>query len=284
MWHAMSPPPSGQYQYAGGTHTTSIPNGDGSSTIYVHHMQDAPAPPPPQQPQMQMPQVMAMGIPYPMPTPAPMYAPYPYPPPPPSYGCPYHHQEPQQQQPQIVIMDEESPKDKKDDKSKQEKKTNETKSESSSETKAEDTKSEPVVVNVTQDGQPPDQEHKMSKISIVAMIMFMIALIIGTACIVETYQAYDARMSATENNLPYEEYIDAYTKERALALSLGCATYILFIIATFLSFFAGIRQRDRSRRRRDHCCLGIFLIAAWIIFGLTCINSLIILVIAFNRK
>ena len=284
MWHAMSPPPSGQYQYAGGTHTTSIPNGDGSSTIYVHHMQDAPAPPPPQQPQMQMPQVMAMGIPYPMPTPAPMYAPYPYPPPPPSYGCPYHHQEPQQQQPQIVIMDEESPKDKKDDKSKQEKKTNETKSESSSETKAEDTKSEPVVVNVTQDGQPPDQEHKMSKISIVAMIMFMIALIIGTACIVETNQAYDARMSAMENNLPYDEYIDAYTKERALALSLGCATYILFIIATFLSFFAGIRQRDRSRRRRDHCCLGIFLIAAWIIFGLTCVNSLIILVMAFNRK
>jgi len=74
-------PPNGQHGGAqggtanttsgaqGGTaHTTSVPNRDGSSTAYVHHIShEAPPsnPAPPPRPQPRMPQMM--GIPYPMP-------------------------------------------------------------------------------------------------------------------------------------------------------------------------------------------------------------------------
>ena len=117
MWQAMSPPntiPISQTAMppssGGGTHTTTIPNGDGSSTIYVHHIggsgppqapQSAPLPPQ-QQPQMQMPQVMPIPYPMPMPAPTPAPYPYPYPPAPASYGSPFQHQ-----QPTVVVLKQE---------------------------------------------------------------------------------------------------------------------------------------------------------------------------------
>ena len=293
MWHAISPPqltqsapPTGEERRYTTTAAdrTSIPNGDGTSNVYVHHINHGIAPPPPQQqPQQQMPQMM--GIPFAAAPPVPMPYPYPYPPPPASYGCPYNNmqQQQQQQQPRVIIMKQEE--EKKDDKKDKKKDKKDDKKE---EKKAEPTP-EPNVKEAPKEEPKSSKPQKASKFSIVSGIFFAFALIFGTACIVELYQADDARQESLETEFTetYDglyhtnDHTQAYSTNRTIALSLGCTSVICFTVGTLCSFYAGMRHRAKSKGK-EHCCLAGFLIASWIIYSLAAINSLIILVLAFN--
>ena len=268
MWQAMSPPqsiaensipPATSQSFApDGTHTTTVPNPDGSSTIYVHHMNcNAPsAPPPPQQPlQQQMPQMMGMmGMP-----PPPMYS-YPYPPTPSSYGCPYytqqqqHHQ--QQQQPTVVILEqEEEKKEEKKDKPKEKK------------------------PDKPKEKKPPPKKYpqKFSKFSITSVVLFALGLMFGVACVVKTYETEELRFEGVD----YES--EEFIVTRTVAMGTGGAGTLCMTIATLCSFYAGMRHKSKGEGK-GHVCIGGLVIAAWIIFCLTFCTNLIILIIAFDHE
>eukprot|EP00578_Thalassiosira_sp_NH16_P007167 CAMPEP_0181125148 /NCGR_PEP_ID=MMETSP1071-20121207/26880_1 /TAXON_ID=35127 /ORGANISM="Thalassiosira sp., Strain NH16" /LENGTH=294 /DNA_ID=CAMNT_0023210541 /DNA_START=250 /DNA_END=1134 /DNA_ORIENTATION=+ len=256
-------------QSSAGMHTNSVPNADGSSNVYVHHISHgataASAPPPPQP---QMPQMM--GIPYPMPMPmqappAPIYVPYPsYPPPPPSYGCPYNHHHQQHQQPSIVIINQDEPKPPpKSDKKKEEEKKKKEEEEKKKKAKG---------------------PQKTSKFTIVSVIVFSMALILSIACIVTTFAAEDSRIEAEDAGDEDLSDNEQYSMDRSVALMLGCAAGLCFTIATLCSFYAGMRHKSKGDAKKEHCCLSGFVIAAWIVFCMTSITNLIVLVLAFDAE
>mmetsp|Transcript_2669 Transcript_2669/g.4757 ORF Transcript_2669/g.4757 Transcript_2669/m.4757 type:complete len:299 (-) Transcript_2669:218-1114(-) len=265
-------------------HARSVPNPDGSSTIYVHHLSHGapatPTPPPP--PQMQMQMQPMMGIPYPMPMmsppppPQPMYSPYPsYPPPPPSYGCSHYYQQQQyqqQRQPNVIVIQNEPPKPPKKEEKKEEKK--EDKKDPPKEEKKEEKKDE----EKKKDDPPPEPKgpQQFSKFSIVSIIVFALALIFGIACVCKTYEAYDGRIAGLPND--HEDYV----VDRTVAVGTGGASVLSFTISTLCSFYAGMKHKAKAKR--EHCCQAGFVIASWIIFCLTFINALIILVLAFDEE
>lgn len=282
----MSPPPPmlppSSYSIPG-THTTTEKNPDGSSTVYVHHINHGaaaapapPPPPPPPPPQMQMPQMF--GVPYPMPmpmpTPAPMYSPYPpYPPPPPSsFGCPYPQQ---QQQPRVIVISDEPPKPQP---KKEEKKEEKKKEEKKKEAPPVPPPMPPPVIEKKKEPEPEEDEgpQQFSKFSITSVIMFFVAVIFSVVCIFKTYEAFDL----------YEAGVDTgdehYSITRTVAISTGGASVLSFTIATFCSFYAGMRHRHDGHGD-GHCCLDGFIIAGWVVYCIAFINDLIILVLAFDE-
>ncbi len=293
----MSPPPPmlppSSYSIPG-THTTTEKNPDGSSTVYVHHINhgasaapQAQAPPPPQ---MQMPQMF--GVPYPMPmpmpTPTPMYSPYPaYPPPPPSsFGCPYHPLQHQQQhhQPRVIVISDEPPKsqpkkeEKKEEKKKEEKKE-EKKKESPPPIPPPPPPPPPLqVVDKDLETESDDMgPQQFSKFSITSVIMFFVALAFSIVCVIKTYEAFDHYEAGVDTSSDEE-----YSLNRTVAISTGGASVLAFTIATFCSFYAGMRHRHHGHGD-GHCCLDGFIIAGWVIYCIAFINDLIILVLAFDE-
>ena len=288
MWAAMSPPPPmlppSSYSIPG-THTTTEKNPDGSSTVYVHHINhgaaapSAPAPPP----QVQMPQMF--GVPYPMPmpmpTPAPMYSPYPaYPPPPPSsFGCPYP-QQPPHQQPRVIVISDEPPKPQpKKEEKKEEKKKEEKKKEPPMPIPIPPPPPPPQTVMMDKDLESESEymgPQQFSKFSITSVIMFFVALAFSIVCVIKTYEAFDQ----------YEAGVDTRQEEysviRTVAIATGGASVLAFTIATFCSFYAGMRHRHHGAGD-GHCCLDGFIIAGWVIYCIAFINDLIILVLAFDE-
>lgn len=284
----MSPPPSrggvlppNDYSNPG-THTTSVPNPDGSSNVYVHHISHGgpsqSAPPPTQMPQM-------FGIPYPMPMPTPppppMYAPYPaypYPPPPlPSYGAPYYHQ--QHQQPTVIFLNQkEEKKEEKIPEKKPEKKPEPPKPEPP---KPAPEPPKPAPVPVAQPPRlPPKRKgpQEFSKFSIASVIMFFLALVFGIVCVFKSYEAFDAR----EAGVGIED--DEYIVNRTIAMGTGAASTLCFTIAILGAFYAGMRHMSKSDGRKGHCCMGGFLMAGGVIFCLVFIIELIVLVLAFDSE
>ena len=263
MWHAMSPP-----QITSNGQTTTIPNGDGSSTVYVHHISHgASAPQAPQTAPLPQ-QTYPMPMPYPYPMQAP---PYPYPPAPSSYGSPF------QQQPTVIIMNADAPKDDKK-KKKKEKPKDEPKDEEAAPPPP------PPEPEPEEEREPPPSEppQKMSKFSIVSLVMLGVAFIFGTACIIELNQAEDARLEGNLSGEELSEY-NEYSSNRTVSLSLGCVSSICFTVATLLSFYAGMRHKAKATGKK-HCCLSAFLLASWIIFVMTTLIDLIIFVMAFNPQ
>lgn len=266
----MSPQGDGFYSTQG-PHTTSVPNPDGSSNIYVHHIshgapaQSAP-PPPPQMPQM-------FGIPYPMPMPTPppppMYAPYPAyscHPPPQSYGYYQQHQ----QQPTVIVLNH-----------KEEKKKDPPKPET-----PKPAPPKPVPAPVLPKPAPPKPApappkrrgpQQFSRFSIASVIMFFLGLVFGIFCVFKFYESFDAREAGVETS--DEEFI----VNRTVAIGTAGASALCFTIAILGAFYAGLRHKSKGDGG-GHCCMGGFLISGGIIFCLTCINELIVLVLAFDRE
>ncbi|KAL7537948.1 hypothetical protein ACHAWF_005952 [Thalassiosira exigua] len=287
MWQAMTPhlaiPPNAQQSAAaaGKTRTNSVPNPDGSSTIYVHHISHgaAPAPAPAQAaPMMGMPYPMAMPMQVP---PQPAYNPYPmYPPPPPPYGPygPYgghhHHQPHQPHQPAVVVIQdkpEEKPKEekKKDDKPKEEKKKDAKKDAKKEEKKKEEKKEEKK--------PEPSGPQDFSKFGSASLIVFALGLVFGIA---STFKAYEA-LDLHEAGLTIED--ERYEMARTVTVATAAAATLCMVISTLCSFYAGLNYQSRSKsKKRPHCCLGGLIIAGWIIFALTFVTDLVILVLAFD--
>ena len=107
--------------------------------------------------------------------------------------------------------------------------------------------------------------------------MFFLALIFGIVCVFKAYESFDARESGIDiKNAAYEV-------SRTIALGTGGASTLCFTIAILLSFYAGMRHKEKAPPgASNHCCMGGFLIAACVTFCLTFINELIVLVLAFN--
>ncbi|KAL3761742.1 hypothetical protein ACHAWU_001258 [Discostella pseudostelligera] len=223
-----------------------------------------------------MPQMF--GVPYPMPmpmpTPAPMYSPYPpYPPPPPSsFGCPYPQQ---QQQPRVIVISDEPPKPQP---KKEEKKEEKKKEEKKKEAPPVPPPMPPPVIEKKKEPEPEEDEgpQQFSKFSITSVIMFFVAVIFSVVCIFKTYEAFDL----------YEAGVDTgdehYSITRTVAISTGGASVLSFTIATFCSFYAGMRHRHDGHGD-GHCCLDGFIIAGWVVYCIAFINDLIILVLAFDE-
>ena len=274
--------------------TTAIPNPDGSSTIFVHHLhgggqaQSAPPPPPPQP---QMPQMYGVPFPMPMmtPPPPPMYAPV-YP----GYGYPYyqqHQQQQQQQQPTVIYIDQgAAPKPPPPKEEKKEEKKPEPPKPAPVPKPAPMPKPAPAPAPapapVAQPPKPkaptkPKGPQKASIYSINGAILFAFALVFGTACIAVTYKADYARQQAEV--VGDEDLSDnsVYRTNRTVALSLGCIASFCFTFATISMAVAGKKYKQNAK---GSCCLDAFVIAGWIIFVLTFIYNLILIVMAFDPE
>ena len=256
--------------------TTAIPNPDGSSTIFVHHMHGAQTQSAPQ-PQPQMPQMY--GVPFPMPVmtppPPPMYAPYP------AYGYPYYPQ--QQQQPTVIVIDQGAlnppPKEVKKEEKKPEKKPEPPKPAPEPPKPAP---APPIPAPAPKKAPPkPKGPQKASIYTINGAILFCFALVFGTACIAVTYKADDERKEAEANGDEDLSDNSEYRTSRTVALSLGCITSFCFTLATISMAFAG---KQYKKNAKGSCCLDAFVIAAWIIFFLTFIYNLILIVLAFSPE
>ena len=267
--------------------TTAIPNPDGSSTIFVHHLhggaqaQSAPPPPPPQPHQM-------YGVPFPMPMmtppPPPMYAPV-YP----GYGYPYYQQHQQQQQPTVIYIDHGAapkPPPPKEEKKEEKKPENKPEQPKPAPVPKPAPMPAPAPVPVAQPPKPkappkPKGPQKASIYSINGAILFSFALVFGTACIAVTYKADYARQQAEA--MGDEDLSDnsEYRTNRTVALSLGCIASFCFTFATISMAVAGKQYKQNAK---GSCCLDAFVIAAWIIFVLTFIYNLILIVMAFDPE
>jgi hypothetical protein len=112
--------------------------------------------------------------------------------------------------------------------------------------------------------------------------MFFLALIFGIVCVFKAYESFDVREEAgsIDMNITNDERFEV---SRTIAIGTGGASTLCFTIAILLSFYAGMRHKEKAPPgASSHCCMGGFLIAACVIFCLTFINELIVLVLAFN--
>ncbi|KAL3815872.1 hypothetical protein ACHAXA_010262 [Cyclostephanos tholiformis] len=265
----MSPQGDGFYSTPG-THT-SVPNSDGSSNIYVHHIShgapaQSAAPPPPQMPQM-------FGIPYPMPMPTPppppMYVPYP------AYSChpppqPYGYYQ-QQQQPAVIVVSQQEER-------KEEKKKDEVKKVTPKPEAPKPAPPKPAPPKEEKKPPPkPKGPQQFSRFSIASVIMFFLGLVFGIFCVFKSYESFDSREAGVDTS--DEDYI----VNRTVAIGTGGASTLCFTIAILGAFYAGMRHKSKGDGGA-HCCMGGFLIAGGVIFCLTCINELIILVLAFDSE
>jgi len=150
--------------------------------------------------------------------------------------------------------------------------------------------------------------RRFSKFSTVSAVFFALALMLGVACAMKTYEAYNGPSAGSfvyemkeniiqmagerygEENVQHladraEDIVNEHLQVRNVALGTGCAALIQFAIATLCSFYAGMRHRAHAKQRgqREHCCQAGFLIASWIVFALSFVNALLILVLAFDE-
>jgi len=239
---------------------------DGPRRVYVHHINEN--------------HVSPVGYPYAQPPPPqPMYIPMPFPIPQPQpmptfmggmgmgmggYGG--FHQQPQP--PVIIINGGEQKPDQKLDQ------------------KKEGGKSPPPPSTKAKEDPPP--ANPFHPVSLVSVIFFVIATILGFICVAKIYDVFESSMNNNNDNEDGgldEHMMDYLVVHRTVALGMGAASILMFSIAFLLSFYAGMRYRlkgDNSKKK--NCCLGGLLIAAWILFCLTFINGLIILVLAFDEE
>jgi len=146
-------------------------------------------------------------------------------------------------------------------------------------------KSPPPPSSTKEDSSPANPFHP---VSLVSVIFFVIASILGFICVAKIYDVFESSMNNNyedEDGGIDEHILDYLVVHRTVALGMGAASILMFSIAFLLSFYAGMRYRlkgDKSKKK--NCCLGGLLIAAWILFCLTFINGLIILVLAFDEE
>ncbi|KAL7535121.1 hypothetical protein ACHAXR_006285 [Thalassiosira sp. AJA248-18] len=274
--------------------------------VYVHHIQHgAPAPQPPPQPYLN---VNGMSI--PMPAPPPMYNPYTgY-----SPQCQYYNQPQQPKQPNIIYIGgkppEPPPKETIERDPKPEPappKQEPPKVEKTEEVKLEDLTPVPVPVvvapaeetktaedNKTDNDTPPEEKkassepQAFSKFSIASLCLTAISLMLGTGCILKTYEAHDEREDGMELEIEDEQNTD-YLYTRNVALGMGAASTLCFTIATLCSFYAGIRHNNNSlrlgivKKKSKYCCLAGFAIAGWVLFCLTFIADLTLVLLTLDE-
>lgn len=285
---------SGQSSFDHNTNS-NYPDNNGPRRVYVHHINEDPTPnnhhhsmgyapqqqyqyaphPPPLPPQ---PMFIPMPMPIPQPQPIPMFM---------GGGCGYGYPHSQMQPPVIIINGS-----------------------------GDQTTSDGGGGGGGGDASPSDDKEEEEEdrndsststspfhpISFVSIIFFVIASILGFICVAKIYDVFESSMNANttdnnnnnsnnyyENDQDLDEHIlDYLVVHRTVALGMGAASILMFSIAFLLSFYAGMRYRLQSKKKKKskpkNCCLGGLLIAAWILFCLTFINGLIILVLAFDEE
>eukprot|EP00578_Thalassiosira_sp_NH16_P014507 CAMPEP_0181119718 /NCGR_PEP_ID=MMETSP1071-20121207/23751_1 /TAXON_ID=35127 /ORGANISM="Thalassiosira sp., Strain NH16" /LENGTH=219 /DNA_ID=CAMNT_0023204283 /DNA_START=201 /DNA_END=857 /DNA_ORIENTATION=+ len=179
----------------------------------------------------------------------PLPAPVSYPPP-----CPYY---PQPIQPSVVIVNQRGSKS---------------------------PISPPTPATPTPTPTPTPPSPKFSNFSTISVIVFALGLIFGAVCISNTYQTEEIRLQAEDGDLSEDE---DYIITRTVAIGTGGAYALCFTIATLCSFYAGVKNTSKwskeDRKKKEHCCMSGFVIAAWVIFCFTFITDLIILVWTFDE-
>lgn len=270
---------SGQSSFDNNTNNNYHDN-TGPRRVYVHHINEEPNHPhsmgyPPQQQYQYPPQPMfiPMPMPIPQPQPIPMFM---------GGGCGYGYPHSQMQPPPVIIIN------------------------GSGDEKSNGGDAPPPSNDKKEDDNDKDDDSSTSTspfhpISFVSVIFFVIASILGFICVAKIYDVFESSMYANttdNNNSNYyyyadeqeldEHMLDYLVVHRTVALGMGAASILMFSIAFLLSFYAGMRYRLKSNKKKKskpkNCCLGGLLIAAWILFCLTFINGLIILVLAFDEE
>eukprot|EP00584_Thalassiosira_punctigera_P027260 CAMPEP_0172580862 /NCGR_PEP_ID=MMETSP1067-20121228/139977_1 /TAXON_ID=265564 ORGANISM="Thalassiosira punctigera, Strain Tpunct2005C2" /NCGR_SAMPLE_ID=MMETSP1067 /ASSEMBLY_ACC=CAM_ASM_000444 /LENGTH=297 /DNA_ID=CAMNT_0013373617 /DNA_START=57 /DNA_END=950 /DNA_ORIENTATION=- len=115
--------------------------------------------------------------------------------------------------------------------------------------------------------------RRLSKFSVASAALFVVALILGTSCIAQTYQA-DYERSEGGN-------WDRYAHHRTVALALGCVAAPLFALATICAFFSA--QKMRAKAKHDATSHSFLMLGSWIILVMTFLLDLIILVLAYEE-
>jgi hypothetical protein len=246
--------------------------GDSSTSrhVYVHHIneqqqqqQAAPQYAPPPQPQYypQPPQVMPMPIPFPQPMPMPMYGGC-------GHGGGYNHYQPPPQPPVIVVNggggnnsgggggggDAEKAAKKDDD---------------------------GAGGGDSGGGGGGGTTKKFSAVMLASTIFTIIGSILGFICVGKVYDVFEHSIDNNNNNNNESDY---FMINRTVALSVGAAAILLFWISFMLAFYAGMKYKIKHGKgnKDGKCCRDGLLIAGLVLFGLTFMNNLIILVLAFD--
>ena len=240
--------------------------GDSSTSrhVYVHHIneqqqqQAAPQYAPPPQPQY-YPQPQVMPVPMPFPQPMPMFG-----------GCGgggYNHYQPPQQPPVIVVNgggngnsgggggggDAEKAAKKDDDGG---------------------------GGGDSGGGDSGGGKTKtFSSVMLASTIFCIIGSILGFICVGKVYDVFEHSIDNDNNNES-----DYFMINRTVALSVGAAAILLFWISFMLAFYAGMKYKIKHGKgsKEGKCCRDGLLIAGLVLFGLTFMNNLIILVLAFD--
>ena len=260
---------------------------NGPRRVYVHHINEDPTPNYNQHSMGYPPQQQYQYAPHPPPPPQPMFIPMPMPIPQPQPipmfmggGCGYGYPHSQMQPPVIIINGS----------------GDQTTSDGSGGGDASPSDDK-------EDDDSSTSTAPFHPISFVSVIFFVIASILGFICVAKIYDVFESSMNANttdssnnnNSNYYYEDYdqdldehiLDYLVVHRTVALGMGAASILMFSIAFLLSFYAGMKYRLQSKKKKSkpkNCCLGGLLIAAWILFCLTFINGLIILVLAFDEE
>lgn len=271
---------------------STVPNPDGSSTIYVHHITEggggataaavAPAP----QPQIQPQPLAVFGAPFGAPAP-----------PPPTqaffqWGMPSVPAMPSWmpfgQPPSMVVVGKPPTSDEErgDEKTDEEKKK-EWEAAWKKEMDAEKKKEE-AAAKAKKKKEEEEKRKKAvaaarepSRASAASALAFGCALALGSATIATTYQADRERRDGAEAGVPPGENED-YRYHRSVALGLTCAFAACHAVATAAAFYAAVRTRDVTKRR-EKCVESTFAIAGWIVFLLAFTMNLVVLVLGLNE-
>lgn len=134
------------------------------------------------------------------------------------------------------------------------------------------------------DGKDADKGAKPCSSNMLASIIFcLIGSVLGFICVGKVYDVF-------EHSLESDYVSDYLVVNRQVALGIGAFGTLCYFIAFMLAFYAGMKYKMKSKKekkkekKKHKCCRDGLLIASIILFGLTFMNNLIILVLAFDEE
>jgi len=123
--------------------------------------------------------------------------------------------------------------------------------------------------------------QEFSKWSVVSIVFFLLAFAFGTGCIVGTYQAEWLREDLNAQGDMDMSDNEEYTTDRNVAIGAGAGATLCFTLATFCSFYAGMRHKSKGTGKGKLKTVAPAVVA-WVTFALVFILNLIILIVAFD--
>ena len=122
-----------------------------------------------------------------------------------------------------------------------------------------------------------------SAVMLASTIFCIIGSLLGFICVGKVYDVFEHSLDNNNNNNNNES--DYFIINRTVALSVGAAAILLFWISFMLAFYAGMKYKikhGKGSSKDGKCCRDGLFIAGLVLFGLTFMNNLIILVLAFD--